>query len=279
MTGTNTDFWEKFMDTVIDRKTDFEENTEDHVLFDLGNRLIGEPSYGDEKVVPENDIDWTEIVPIDDMMEYVTDEVIFAFLSGANGDNIINRRSFKGENFGKNIITPPDAGHMFFGGNATSKTTLTESNRMSVELVWKVKEKCKVMNNDNYMQPIKIDGEKYYVMIMSPVQNYDMRHSCDNNCWKSIRENLKDHDDSNHSIFKNAFGIVNNVILHKDPSIRLFNDYGSEQSIQAARALFLGKQALVFANGSDIKRNICGLKKTKFKGRDYGVCTIDTAYT
>ena len=277
MTSTNTDFWEKFMRTVVYKKTDFEENAENTVRFELDNKLRGKPSYGDDKVVVESASDWWDKVEVDDK-DSVTDEIIFAVASGANGDNIINDRSFMDESFSNNIITPPDAERMFYGGNATSKTELSESDRMSVGLIRKVNERCRAMNSDNYMQPIQINNEKYYVMIMSPLQHHDMRQSCDNNCWKSIEENLKNHNDSIHLIFEDAFGIIDNVILHENPSIRLFNDYGPKQDMEAARALFLGNQAIVLASGTVRRRNICGIKKTKFKGRDYGVCTIDTAY-
>ena len=288
MTYANIDFWEKFKGTVIDEKTDFEKNPGDSVPFVLNAKLTDKPSYNDEKVVPENCSDWMDNVEVDDEKEFVTDEIIFAIISGANGDNIINDRCFQDESYGGNTITPPDVEHMFYGGNATSKASLADSDKMSVDLIYKVGEKCRKMNNDNFMHPIKINAEKYYIMIMSPVQHWDMRQSYDTYFRKSIKEevrkieeNVKSLDNNNNKylIFEDAFGIINNVILHESAGIRLFNDYGPEQNMEAARALFLGNQSLIFANGADSKGNICGIKKTKFRCRDYGVCAVDTAYS
>ena len=290
MTSANIDFWKKFIGTVIDEKTNFEKDPKNSVVFYLKNKLTGEPVYNGEIDEPKDISGWIDKVEIDHMKKYVTDEVIFAIASGANGDNIINGRWFQEESFGGNIITPPDVEHMFYGGNATSKTTLTDSDRMSASLIWEVKEKCKLMNDNNYMHPIRIGSKKYYIMILSPVQVLDMRRAPDhdNNYWKSIKkevnyieEKVKNdkHDHKKHSIFSGAFGIINNVILHETSKIRLFNDYGSEQNLEAARALFLGNQSLIFANDPNSEDNICGIKKTKYKDRDYSICTVDTAYS
>ena len=290
MTSANIDFWKKFIGTVIDEKKDFEKNPKNPVVFDLKNKLIGEPGYNGKIDEPKDTSGWIDKVEIDHMEKYVTDEVIFAIASGANGDNIINGRRFKEESFGANTITSPDVEHMFYGGNATSKTTLTDSDRMSASLIWKVKEKCKIMNDNNYMHPITIGPEKYYIMVLSPVQVLDMRHAPDhdNSYWESIKKEVKyieeevkndKYNHNKHLIFSGAFGIINNVILHKTAKIRLFNDYGSKQNIKAARALFLGNQSLIFANDPSSEDNICGIKKTKYKDRDYSICTVDTAYS
>ncbi|WP_163525929.1 phage capsid family protein, partial [Klebsiella oxytoca] len=82
-------------------------------------------------------------------------------------------------------------------------------------------------------------------------------------------------------------GMIGNTILHKHKSVVRFGDYGAGGNVAAARALYLGRQALVLAfgspgnglrfdwsevpldHGNDIE--ICagaifGIKKTRFNG-------------
>ena len=86
-------------------------------------------------------------------------------------------------------------------------------------------------------------------------------------------------------------------MLHKHENVIRFSDYGSGASLPAARALFLGAQALTEAYGSPgtdmryewfekmadnnnrliITSNVIwGCKKVTFNGLDYGVVACDT---
>ena len=99
-----------------------------------------------------------------------------------------------------------------------------------------------------------------------------------------------------NAIFKGSLGMLNKVVLHSHESVIRFSDYGSGANLKAARALFLGRQAGVCAYGTaggtrfqweeeltDFKNQvdiaagcILGVKKTRFKNRDFGVIALDT---
>ena len=93
--------------------------------------------------------------------------------------------------------------------------------------------------------------------------------------------------------------MINNCVLHSHESVIRYRDYGAGQNVEAARALFLGRQAGVIAYGSPgglrftwkeetddfgnepvvAAGTILGVSKVKFNERDFGVISVDTAAT
>jgi len=152
------------------------------------------------------------------------------------------------------------------------------------------------------IQPVMIDGEEHYVLVMHPWSEYDLRARAGVGEWLDIQKALATSLGRNSPICKGALGLYNNVVLHKHRNVVRFNDYGPAGDITAARNLFLGRQAGVVAFGSPgtglrfdwneeledrgnqvviTTGSIFGVKKSSFtingNNYDFGVIALDCA--
>jgi len=235
------------------------------------------------------------------------DETLFQYLSGARGVNgdYIEETSFTG--YAGNAFQAPDAQHLLYGGAATSKGSMVAGDKFTLGLVDKAVARASTMGGGTSgipaIQPVEIDGEEHYVIVMHPWQEYDLRTSTSTGQWLDIQKAAAASEGRNNPIFKGGLGLYNDVVLHKHRGVVRFSDYGAG-SVNAARALFMGRQAAVVAFGSPgtglrfdwneesedrgnqvviTTGSIFGVKKTAFTidgtSRDFGVIALDTAAT
>jgi N4-gp56 family major capsid protein len=329
-------FEQRFIGTsensVIQRKTELESDSGDTIKFDLSVHLRGKPTYGDNRVEgkEENLRFYQDEVKIDQVRHSVsaggrmsrkrtvhnirriardrlgdyfykfTDELLFIYLSGARGINLdfIETPDFQG--YAGNPLEAPDADHLLYGGAATSKASLTANDIMDPLVIEKAVEKAAMMQAENpetaNMVPVSIDGDDHYVCVMSEYQATDMRTAAGGR-WIDFQKAAAAAEGAKNPIFKGGLGMINNVVLHKHRNAIRFNDYGAGGNVEAARALFMGRQAGVIAYGTasglrfDWKETtkdyenepaiaagfIAGMKKARFNKKDFGVISIDTA--
>jgi N4-gp56 family major capsid protein len=329
-------FEQRFIGTsensVIQRKTELESDAGDTISFDLSVHLRGKPTYGDNRTegTEENLRFYTDQVKIDQVRHPVsaggrmsrkrtihnirriardrlgdyffkfTDELLFIYLSGARGINLdfVETPDFQG--FAGNPLEAPDADHLLYGGAATSKASLTANDIMDPMVIEKAVEKASMMQAENpevaNMVPVSIDGDDHYVCVMSEYQATDMRTATGGR-WIDFQKAAAAAEGRNNPIFKGGLGMINNVVLHKHRNVIRFNDYGAGANVEAARALFMGRQAGVIAYGTanglrfDWEETvkdygnepaicagfIAGMKKARFNNKDFGVISIDTA--
>jgi N4-gp56 family major capsid protein len=329
-------FEQRFIGTsenaVIQRKTELESDAGDTIDFDLSVHLRGKPTYGDNRVEgkEENLRFYGDKVMIDQVRHSVsaggrmsrkrtvhnirkiardrlgdyfykfTDELLFIYLSGARGINVdfIETTDFAG--FANNPLDAPDVDHLLYGGAATSKASLASTDIMDPMVIEKAVEKAAMMQAENpdvaNMVPVNIDGDEHYVCVMSEYQATDMRTAAGGK-WIDFQKAAAAAEGSKNAIFKGGLGMINNVVLHKHRNVIRFSDYGAGSNVQAARALFMGRQAGVIAYGTanglrfDWEETvkdygnepaiaagfIAGMKKARFNNKDFGVLSIDTA--
>lgn len=235
------------------------------------------------------------------------DETIMMYLSGARGVNAdyIEDTDFTG--YAGNALVAPDNMHLMYGGAATSKASLVNTDLFTLGLIDRTVARAKTMGGGTSgipkIQPIKIDGEEHYVICMHPFQEYSLRASA-GSTWLDIQKAAAAAEGRNNPIFKGGMGMYNNVVLHEHNAIVNFNNYGAGANLTAARALFLGRQAGVVAfgsNGSGLRfdwneeledrgnqvvittSSIFGVKKAAFEidgtSRDFGTIALDTYIT
>lgn len=328
-------FERKFVGTdqnsLIQRKTDLESDAGDRISFDLSVQLRGRPTYGDERLEGKEDqlrfytdevnIDQTRhavsaggrmtrkrtvhdlrTIAKDRMADYWSrffDELMMIYMAGARGINQDFIEALDWTGHAGNAIQAPDATHLMYGGDATSKATIDSSDVMTRAVIERAQVKAHMMQAQDpttaNMMPITIDGEEHYVCIMSPFQEYSLRNTSGAE-WLDIQKAAAAAEGRNNPIFKGGLGMINNVVLHSHRNAIRFSDYGTGANLPAARALFLGRQAGVVAYGTaggmryDWKEElkdyenepsvscgtIMGFKKTRFNGKDFGVISIDT---
>lgn len=234
------------------------------------------------------------------------DETFFIYLSGARGinDDYIEDTDFTG--YAENALVAPDDMHLLYGGNATSKASIDSGDIFDLKLVDRAVARAKTMGGGTKgipkIQPVMIDGESHFVIVMSPFQEYDLRTSTTTGQWLDIQKAAAAAEGKANPIFKGANGMYNGVILHDHQGVISFNDYGAGSNVEAQRALFLGRQAGVVAFGSPgtglrfdwneeledrgnqvviTTSTIMGVKKAAFTiggvSRDFGVIALDTA--
>lgn len=236
----------------------------------------------------------------------VFDELFFMYLSGGRGANteFIFPASYTG--FANNAFTAPDNEHVLYGGDATSFATIDANDVIDTDLIDRAKTRAVMMGGGtNYtpqIQPVMIDGEEHYVMLMSPWQEFDLRTGTGASNWLEIQKAAATAEGRNSPIFKGGLGMHNNVVLHSHKAVIRYTDAGAGSNVAAARALFMGAQAAVVAFGSPgtglrfdwheesrdngnqmviSTSSICGMKKTRFTiegtAKDFGVIACDTA--
>lgn len=234
------------------------------------------------------------------------DETIFCYLSGARGSNAdyIEDTSFTG--YAGNAFVAPDALHLMYGGDATAKANVDSADKMTLSLIDRAVTKAETLGGGTSgvpsIQPVMIDGEEHYVLVMSPFQAYDLRTNSSTGQWLDIQKAAAAAQGANNPMFKGGLGMYNDVILHKHKGVIKFSDYGAGSNVAAARALFMGRQAGVVAFGSPgtglrfdwneevedrgnqvviTTSSIFGVKKSAFTiegtSRDFGVVALDTA--
>lgn len=320
--------------TPIQMLPHLENDAGDNITFDLSIQLKMEPVEGDDTLEgQEEDLKfYTDQVYIDQMRGGVNtggrmtrkrtlhdlrkiarkrqsewwgrvfDEIFFMYGSGARGvnDEMIFRKTYNG--FAGNALAAPDAQHHLFGGAATSKASLTANDKFTLKLVDRAKTRATMMGGGTQetpqIQPIMIEGEEHYCIVMNPWQEYDLRTDTGAGGWLDLQKSAAAAEGKNNPIFKGALGMHNGVILHSHKGTIRFDDYGAGSNVAASRAMFLGRQGMVCAfgsagtnlrfdwneetrdNGNQVvisTSSIFGVKKTRYNGKDFGVMALDTA--
>lgn len=317
---------------IIQRKTELETDAGDRISFDLCVQMRAKPTYGDARLEGKEESlkFYTDEVIIDqvrhaasaggkmsrkrtahdmrmvaknrlgDYFARLVDELFFMYLSGARGINedFIEGPDYTG--FAGNAFQAPDAEHLLFGGDATSKATLAADDTMTRVVIERAANKAEMMQARNprvaNMVPVSNGSDDQYVMLMSPYQEYSLRTS-EGAGWLEIQKAAAGAEGRKNPIFMGGLGMINNVVLHKHRNVIRFSDYGTGSNVAAARALLMGRQAAVVAYGTsgglrytweeetkDYNNEptvasgfIGGIKKTRFNDADFGVIAIDTA--
>lgn len=242
----------------------------------------------------------------------VFDELFFQYLSGARGVNADYTFPLNYGGFASNPLVAPDSYHQIIQGGKTKATLTATTNgkggdALTLDTIDQAVARASVMGGGSTgipaIEPCMIEGEEHYVCVMHPFQEFAIRTNAATGQWLDIQKAATTAEGRNNPIFKGALGMYNNVVLHKHKAAIRFSDYGSAGNVQAARALFMGRQAGVVAFGSpgtDLRfdwheetrdngnqavistSSIFGVKKTSFKtdsygSLDFGVIAIDSA--
>lgn len=240
------------------------------------------------------------------------DELRFIYLSGARGvnTNFILPTGYTGR--ANNALVAPDTNHILYGGNSTAKSNMTNeaagaagSDTFDLRLVDRAKTKADSQGGGAtdipVLQPCKIDGEEVFVCVMHTFQEDDLRSNTGTGQWMDIQKAIATSEGRKSPMVKGSLGMYRGCILHSHRNVIRFNDYGAGGTYEAARALFMGSQALVEAYGSpgtglrfdwheEVRDNgnqvvissncTWGTKKVSFTtpigAQDFGVFALDT---
>lgn len=330
-------FGKKFVgkgeNNIIEEKTELESDAGDTIQFDLVADLRGQPIFGDDRAAGKEDqLKFATDKVVIDQMRYpvslggrmsrkrvehdlrevgrsrlknwfaqIMDQIHFMVLSGGRGVNEDYILPQGTTSFNGNGFLAPDTAHLMYGGSATSKATLTATDKMTRKVIEDAITKTKMLKALNpdltNIVPMKIDGTERHVLLMSTLQEADLRVDIGAGNWFDLQKAMAASDGANNAIFKGGLGLLNGAVLHSHQSVMRYADYGAGSNVKAARALLLGCQAAVVAYGTTENQRflwkeevkdygnepailggyIYGEKKTRFNGYDFGVMAIDTA--
>jgi N4-gp56 family major capsid protein len=230
-----------------------------------------------------------------------SDEVKFCYAAGARGANadFIEDTDYAG--FAGNGFFAPDADHLLFGGSATAFNNITTTDDISLSLIDRAVTKAATMGGGTdgriRIRPIRMNGENRYVCVMHTFQEHALRTATTGMTWADIQKAAAAAQGQANPIFTGAMGMYRGVILHSHQNVIRFDSAGADGKQPAARALFLGAQALVAAYGSPgsgmrfdwneetedrgnqvviTSSTVLGIKKAVYNGKQFSALALDT---
>ena len=191
----------------------------------------------------------------------------------------------------KELSLNPTPDRVVYGGTATSEASIGAADTFTTALIGRAK-RIALADENTMVKPVMIDGLETYVMVIDQWQARDLKKDP---TWIEAQQyaNVRGND---NPIFSGALGVYDGVVLHQCNRI-IRTDTGSGGT-KVGHALFLGRQAAVFAVGDNPTWNektfdygnkigfefgrIFGIKKTQFKydgtnPTDFGCINVLTA--
>lgn len=230
------------------------------------------------------------------------DESIFMTISGARGMNedYIEPSTVTYAVKGTPLVAR-DAEKTIYAGDATSKASISNDDYLTLPSIDKAVTKAETEGGGSdgviRIKPIRINGEDKFVCLMHTWQEHYLRTNTSTGQWLDIQKAASTNNGAKNPIFTGSLGEYRGVVLHKHNKVTRFNDYGAGSNLPAARALFLGQQAMVLSFGNayggarydwveewrDYKERlgvstkcIVGMKRPQFDGKDVNSIVIDS---
>lgn len=189
-------------------------------------------------------------------------------------------------------------GNRYICADASGIDSLQSTDILTTNLITQARVKAKLA--DPRIEPLRIDGQDYYVMFIHPWQAADLK-TASGSTWAQAQRDAQIRGDRN-PIFTGALGIWDGVILHEHEYVptcqsgSAFSSGGTAATAQAFRALLCGRQAIAFAETKnsmlmveetfDYKNKvgyavnfIGGIQKPYFNSKNYAVIAVDTGAT
>jgi len=125
-----------------------------------------------------------------------------------------------------------------YGGDATSTATIEAGDYFTTNII----SKCKAyaLKATPKIVPIPIKGKKYWVMVISPDQAFDLKTR--DAAWAQAQREAQMRGGEN-PIFSGAEGIWDQVVIHVHERIPVSAVWGAGSNLNGATSYFLGLQA------------------------------------
>jgi N4-gp56 family major capsid protein len=241
---------------------------------------------------------------ISDYLAEVNDQQITMNASGGRGTGPEISHYPVGYAGFPNAFSAPDSGHWVVGAGKT-KATMVAGDKMSTDVIDRAVALAKKFQGGEgkavRMTPVDVDGGKHFLHLMGTENMYDLRREVGDAGWLTLEKAKATQDGAKNPIFTGGSAYYNGVLLDEVQHYIRFGDYGAGGNVPASRSLFLGAHAVSVAHGmkgqkgvryelrdSDldhgeeeviIARMVAGFDKNRYDGRDFGVISIDTAFT
>jgi N4-gp56 family major capsid protein len=198
---------------------------------------------------------------------------------------------------GLNAVVAPSSARRIVAGSGAADQDITSSDTFTLNLIDQAVEMART--GSNMVRPIRIGGQKKYVMYLHEYQVTSLRTNSASGQWLDIQKAaLSGGADSKSPIYSGALGEYNGVILRRSQDVTQGVNGSTGAAITTVRrAVLLGAQAAVcgYAQKSgegkyiwneellDHKRrleisalSLLGLKKTVFNSADFGTVIVSS---
>lgn len=172
------------------------------------------------------------------------DEVITCTLAGTRGEGT-NQWALPTTWNGlpNSPLLPPDTAHQITI-DSSGNISHTKTDATTFDLSWLDKIKTYIRTLDVPPNPVYVDGQPKYILILSPKAEEQLKTATAANSWLEIQKNAGVRGPQN-PLFKDALGMYGMFILHSYSKIPITTDSGHQYS----HNLLLGAQAAVMAFG------------------------------
>jgi N4-gp56 family major capsid protein len=195
--------------------------------------------------------------------------------------------------------TAAGVGARYLCAETTGAASLADADTLTLDLITHAATKAKLCNPK--IQPLVMNGEKFYVMFVHPLCARDLRKSAD---WKTAQENAKVRSDKN-PVFTGAIGFWSGVMIMENEFVPWLdiseagNSFrgtgtGTDFGADCARNLLCGRQAALLAEAKNAKALVAkqfdyenkdgvaisfigGIQKAMFNSKEFGVIALDAA--
>lgn len=219
-------------------------------------------------------------------------------VEGVNYD--LTNATEAGKLYGFNAPTAPSTNRVIRAGAQATDQALTSADYFTVDLIDLAIEKAKTANPR--VAPARINGAPHYVLYLHPFQVKALWMNPSSGQWRDAVLQAGTRGSGN-PLFKDALGMYRNVIIRESEHVVTgVHGSSSAEETDVRRALFLGQQAVCFAqptetdgdgkNGMSYKwreesfdyahdfgvsaSTLWGMTKTVFNSEDFGVISIHT---
>jgi N4-gp56 family major capsid protein len=136
---------------------------------------------------------------------------------------------------------------IFYGGTATSTATVTAAGLITPAIISKIRVWALTggARSQTPLRPIKINGKKYFVLLVHPDVMYDLKQ--DSTFAQARREALERGKDN--PIFSGSEAMWDNVVVHEHENVPIVTNWGSGSNVAGAKCSLMGAQSLVWAWG------------------------------
>jgi N4-gp56 family major capsid protein len=137
---------------------------------------------------------------------------------------------------------------IFYGGTATSTATLTATDKITPELLSKIKAWAKTGGNraQTPLRPVMIGGKAYYVYLTHPDGMFDLKRNAE---FAEARREAEVRGKEN-PLFTGSSAIWDGIVIHEHENIDLYTNWGAGSDVNGVTSVFMGQQALAWAWGA-----------------------------
>lgn len=246
-----------------------------------------------------------------DWLAEICDEQAIMTASGSRGDGDEIQHYPTGYGGFPNAFRVPDAAHYaIYDGNRANAAALTAGDTLGTVVIDKLKLRTSKQLGDVAggkpvkMEPVQINGGKYYLYLASPESMYDLRRETGEAGWLTLEKARMGAVGNDTPIVKTSKILHNGVLIDEIETCVKFNTgYGAGGTLAATRNLFLGANAVAVAWGSKnrkrdgnrfefmdadedygeedviVVRMVAGWDKCNYAGMDFGVIANDLSFT